>query len=178
MDKALHTVLGATGGVGTAVVAELSRRGLPVRVVERSKNVPGFTVVKADLLDAAQAHKAIEGSAYVYLCVGLAYDIKVWQRDWPVVMQNVTDACAAAGAVIIFLDNVYMYGPAPLSVPFDENHPQEPETRKGKFRKALADGLLQQFASGRLRGLIGRAADFYGPGAPNSFFIFPCSKEC
>ena len=170
MEKALHTVLGATGGVGSAVVADLSKRGLPVRVVERSKNVPGFTVKKADLLDADQALNAIEGSAYVYLCVGLAYDIKVWQRDWPVVMQNVTDACAATGAVLIFLDNVYMYGPAPLAVPFDENHPQEPETRKGKLRKALADGLLQQFASGKIKGLIGRAADFYGPGASNSFF--------
>lgn len=170
MEKALHTVLGATGGVGSAVVAELSKKGLPVRVVERTKNVPGFDVVKADLLDAEQARKAIAGSGYVYLCVGLAYNIKVWERDWPVLMKNVMDACAEAGAVLIFLDNVYMYGPAPLAVPFDENHPQNPTTRKGKFRKALADGLLQQFASGRLKGLIGRAADFYGPGAPNSVF--------
>jgi nucleoside-diphosphate-sugar epimerase len=170
MEKALHTVLGATGGVGSAVVAELSKRGLPVRVVERSKSVPGFQVIKADLLDADQARNAIEGSAFVYLCVGLAYDIKVWQRDWPVVMQNVTEACVATGAVLIFLDNVYMYGPAPLAVPFDEGHEQQPDTRKGKLRKALADNLMHQFASGKLKGLIGRAADFYGPGAPNSFF--------
>lgn len=170
MEKALHTVLGATGGVGSAVVAELSKKGLPVRVVERKKSVPGFEVVKADLLDAEQARKAITGSAYVYLCVGLAYNIKVWERDWPVLMQNVANACIETGAVLVFLDNVYMYGPAPLAVPFNENHPQNPTTRKGKFRKALADGLLQQFASGKLKGLIGRAADFYGPGAPNSVF--------
>ena len=170
MDKALHTVLGATGGVGSAVVAALSQRGLSIRVVERTKNVPGYTVVKADLLMPEQALKAIEGSAYVYLCVGLAYNIKVWERDWPVLMKNVADACEATGAVLIFLDNIYMYGPAPLAVPFDENHPQQPTTRKGKLRKLLADGLLQQFASGKLRGVIGRAADFYGPGAPNSVF--------
>jgi nucleoside-diphosphate-sugar epimerase len=170
MDKALHTVLGATGGVGCAVVEELSRRGLNLRVVERTKNVPGYQVFKADLLKTEQARQAIEGSAYVYLCVGLAYDIKVWERDWPVLMKNVADACAETGAALIFLDNVYMYGPAPLAVPFDENHPQQPTTRKGKLRKSLADGLLQQFASGKLKGVIGRAADFYGPGAPNSVF--------
>ncbi len=67
MEKALHTVPGATGGVGSAVVAELSKRALPVRVVERSKKVPGFEVMKAELLDAEQARKAIEASAYVYL---------------------------------------------------------------------------------------------------------------
>lgn len=170
MDKSLHTVLGATGGVGSAVVAALNKKGLPIRVVERTKTVPGFEVVKADLLDAAQAQRAIEGSSFVYLCVGLAYNIKVWERDWPVLMQNVMDACTKTGAVLIFLDNVYMYGPAPLQVPFDENHPQNPTTRKGKFRKGLADGLMQQIASGKLKGLIGRAADFYGPGAPNSVF--------
>ena len=37
------------------------------------------------------------------------------------------DACLQEQAVLIFLDNIYMYGPAPLSIPFDEEHPQDPD---------------------------------------------------
>lgn len=170
MSSQLHTVLGATGGVGSAVVAELQKRNLPLRAVEQTKQVPGINTVNADLLDPAGAKTAIEGSTHVYLCVGLLYDIKVWKRDWPCLMQNVIEACSASGARLIFLDNVYMYGPSPLAVPFGENHSQQPISEKGKLRKALADQLMQAFSSGKVKGLIGRAADFYGPGAKNSVF--------
>lgn len=170
MSSVLHTVLGATGGVGSAVAAALQQQNLPIRVVERSKEVKGFATFKADLLDAEQAMKAVEGSSHVYLCVGVAYDIAVWRRDWPRLLQNVIDACVACNARLIFLDNMYMYGPAPLSVPFDETHPQEPVSKKGQLRKQLADTLMAAFASGKLKGLIARAADFFGPGSKNSVF--------
>ncbi|MEI7727443.1 MAG: NAD-dependent dehydratase, partial [Bacteroidota bacterium] len=132
----------------------------------------GVRTIKADLLDPVQAKAAIDGSSHVYLCVGLLYNIKVWQQDWPRVMQHVIDACAASGARLIFLDNVYMYGPSPLQVPFDETHSQIAVSEKGKIRKALADQLMEAFASGKVKGLTGRAADFYGPGAKNSAFNF------
>ncbi len=63
-----------------------------------------------------------------------------------------------------------MYGPPPLRVPFDENHPQQPVTKKGQARKQTANILLEAFASGEVNGVIGRAADFYGPYAVNSPF--------
>ena len=39
-DQPVHVVFGATGGVGTAVVAELVRRGEKVRAVSRAGQAP------------------------------------------------------------------------------------------------------------------------------------------
>ncbi len=170
MNNTLHTVLGASGAVGRAVIRELQFRNLPIRAVERQSVHPQLHTVEADLLKPEDARRAIAGSSHVYLCIGLPYRADVWQAQWPLVMENVIDACAEAGANLIFFDNVYMYGPPPLSVPFDENHPQQPVTNKGKARRQTAEMLLQAFDSGKVNGVIGRAADFYGPYAVNSPF--------
>lgn len=170
--ESLHTVLGASGAVGRAVVDELRRRDLPVRAVSRSLEQAGVTTVPADLLQPYEAQRAIEGSTHVYLCVGLPYSAKIWKRDWPVLMRNVIAACAAHDARLIFLDNVYMYGPSPLQVPFDESHPQQPESKKGKARKETLDILKTAMQSGEVKAVIGRCADFYGPHATNSPLYF------
>jgi len=167
---ALHTVLGASGAVGRAVIGELQQRKLPLRAVERHGGLEGVDTILADLLNKDQARRAVAGSSHVYLCVGLPYRAAVWQRDWPQLMDNVLQACRETGARLIFLDNVYMYGPTPLQVPFEETHPQEPPTAKGRARKETADLLLQASARGEVQALIGRSADFYGPGAVNSPF--------
>lgn len=164
----LHTVLSASGAVGRAVVDELLGRGLPARAVSRSMYKSGIATVPADLLQVEDAHRAIRGSSHVYLCVGLPYAALVWRRDWPLLMRNVINACAANDARLIFLDNVYMYGPAPLQQPFDESHPQQPESEKGKARKATLDLLKSAMDKGTVQAVIGRAADFYGPYATNS----------
>jgi len=170
MAGQLHTVLGGSGAVGFAVVEELKRRNLKIRVVERTKDVPGFDTVHADLMDPVQTVKALEGSTHVYLCIGITYNHKIWQEQWPVVMKNVIDACSVTNAKLVFLDNNYMYGPAPLRSPFDETHPQDPPSKKGTVRKAIADKLLDAHRSGRVKALIGRSADFYGPKAKSSLF--------
>ncbi len=166
----LHTVLGASGATGRAVIQALQDRNLDIRAVGRSIAREDTENVRADLLGADEAQRAIEGSSHVYLCVGLPYRAKVWLRDWPRLMQNVIDACAAAEARLIFFDNVYMYGPPPLAVPFDESHPQQPVTKKGKARKQTADLFLKAVDEGKVKGLIGRSADFYGPYAVYSPF--------
>src|SRR4051794_36458007 len=124
MKGDMHIVLGASGAIGQGVIKTLRTKHLPIRAVERSKNIEGIETVFADLCDEKQALESIAGASHVYLCVGLPYRTKVWKRDWPKIMQSVINACAKNDAKLIFFDNVYMYGPAPLSVPFDENHPQ------------------------------------------------------
>jgi nucleoside-diphosphate-sugar epimerase len=83
-------------------------------------------------------------------------------------MTNVISACEKAGARLIFLDNMYLYGPAPLSVPFNEKHARNPVSEKGKTRKIISDMLLNAHESGRVKAVIGRSADFYGPNVINS----------
>ena len=168
MDDSLHTVLGAAGSIGQATIQALQTRGFAIRAVSRSAALPNVSNHKADLLDLAQARAAIEGSSHVYLCVGLPYKTKIWDRDWEILMRNVITACSEQKVRIIFLDNIYMYGPAPLQIPIEETHPQHPSSIKGKARKRTTDMLLQAITEGKVKGVIGRAADIYGPKAVNS----------
>ena len=156
-----HVVLGGSGAVGSAVLAELKSRKLDARSVGRGD---------ADARDAGALRPHLAGASHVYLCIGLPYVAAVWERDWPAAMTAVLDACEAAGARLIFLDNTYLYGPPPLANPIREDHPQQPSTRKGKARKRTAGLALAAHREGRVRVVIGRAADFYGPGAVNSPF--------
>lgn len=165
MNNNVHVVLGAAGAIGSAVVSELNRRNLRVRAVGKKQR---DETVTADLLDSQQTTKAIRGASHVYVCVGLPYNTKTWQTQWPVIINNVIAACEMENAKLIFLDNVYMYGPTPLQVNFTENHIQNPESQKGKVRKEVADLLLEAHRSGRIQVVIGRSADFYGPNAVNS----------
>ena len=169
MNPPLHTILGATGATGQAILHELQARNLRYRLTSRTARPEQEEYVQVDLLDAASTQKAIAGSTYVYLCVGLPYKTEIWEAQWEVIMQNVTVACAQHGAKLIFLDNVYLYT-APLPQPFDENTPQQPVSKKGKVRKRTADLLMQAMKNGKVQGVIGRSADFFGPGAVHSPF--------
>jgi len=167
MSDQLHVVLGGTGAIAQEVIADLKAKGLPVRAVSR-RPVNGVETVQADLLDAEAARSAIAGASHAYLCVGLPYNTEVWKRDWPLLMKNVIDACAETNARLIFFDNAYGYGPAPLQNPITEEHPLETPSKKGKIRRAVVAGLLTAHAEGRVKAVVGRSAVFYGPGATNS----------
>lgn len=156
-----HVVLGAGGAIASATLAALKAIGADVIAIGHSE---------ADARDPDALTPHLIGASHVYLCIGLPYVGAVWERDWPAVMRSVLKACEAVGARLIFFDNVYMYGPPPLSNPITEDHQQAPTTRKGRVRKVVADMALQAHAAGRVRVVIGRSADFYGPGAINSFF--------
>jgi nucleoside-diphosphate-sugar epimerase len=165
-SKQLHVIIG-NGVIGQAVIAELKRRHLAYKIIGRSPSqLPEY--FQADVADSAVLIDATKDATHIYLCIGLPYNLKVWQELWPVMMANTIAAAKANNAKLIFMDNVYMYGPAPLEVPITENHPQNPPSKKGIVRKAIADTLLQAASRGELQAVIGRSADFYGPGAVNS----------
>lgn len=165
MKNPLHVVLGASGASGRAVVEELQKRNLPVKAIGRSARLSGVETVVADVFNKNELTAALQGASHVYLCIGLPYNLKIWQRQWPLLLQNTIEACETVRARLIFLDNIYMYGPAPLAVPFDENHPQTPASLKGRVRKQVADMLLKAMQEKRVEAVIGRSADFYGPHA-------------
>ena len=73
-DQPVHVVFGATGGVGTAVVAELVRRGEKVRAVSRAGQAPeGAEAVAADAAGPAQAAADEAGAAVIYHCASPPY---------------------------------------------------------------------------------------------------------
>jgi nucleoside-diphosphate-sugar epimerase len=162
----MHTILGINGNVGKLLAAELTQKGIKVRGVSRRPFAGNWEHVSADVLNLEQLTTAVAGSEVVYLAVGLEYTIKIWRRDWRVLMQNTIEACRRTNATLIFIDNVYMYGRVEGAM--TETTPINPSSEKGKVRAEVAKLLLTAFNDKILRGCIARAADFYGPDCDKS----------
>lgn len=149
------------------MVRDLHSRGLEFREVNRQPLKQHPNQWKADIRNPTELDAVVQGSTHTYLCVGLPYKTSLWQSQWIPIMENVIEACERHQSRLIFLDNIYLYG-HPLPAPFDERTLQTPHSRKGGVRKKVADLLVRAMQEGRVQGVIGRSADFYGPGALNS----------
>ena len=163
----LHVVLGATGGAGGALVSELAGRGHRVRAVSRkpTADLPeGVEQLAADAADPAQTRPACAGATVVYHCVQPPY--QRWAAEFPPLTQSIADAAAAAGARLVYADNLYAYGP--VHGPITEDLPALATTKKGRIRALMAERLLAAHRSGTLQVAIGRSSDYYGPGGANS----------
>ncbi|EED31196.1 NAD-dependent epimerase/dehydratase [gamma proteobacterium NOR5-3] len=156
-----QVVLGAGGAIARATQDALVARGLDVLAIGHAQ---------ADARNPAALLPYLTGATHVYLCIGLPYSAAVWERDWPAILRAVLSGCKAVGARLVFFDNIYLYGPPPLGQPITEDHLQQPTTRKGRVRKEIVDQALAAHRQGRVPAVIGRSADFYGPGAVNSPF--------
>jgi nucleoside-diphosphate-sugar epimerase len=167
--KHMQTILGSGGTIAIHLAKTLPEYTDQVRLVSRNpKAVIGKEeLFPADLTSAEQVAKAIKGSEIVYLTIGLQYNLKVWQEQWPKLMQNVINACKENGTKLVFFDNVYMYGK--VNGPMTEETPFNPCSQKGEIRAKIATMILDEVAKGSLTALIARAADFYGPETNNSF---------
>ncbi len=167
MSSHVQVVLGATGGVGQALVQALAAQGAQVRAVNRSGRAlvaASVEVMAADLTNRESTRTACQGATVVYHCAGLPYD--QWATSFPVMLDNIITAVSATGATLVYTDNCYMY--APTSQPLTEDSLQAPVTSKGKLRKQLAETILAAHARGQIRATIGRAPDVYGPGVRTS----------
>jgi nucleoside-diphosphate-sugar epimerase len=157
-----RVVLGAAGGTGSAVVRDLVARGLPVRAVTRggTADVPdGVEQVAADIATTEGARRACEGAAVVYHCAQPGYT--KWPELFPPLTEAVLEGASAAGAKLVFADNLYVYGPP--DGPMTEQTPQRAQGKKGRTRIEMADAVLGAHADGKVRVTIGRSSDYYGP---------------
>jgi nucleoside-diphosphate-sugar epimerase len=163
--EALHVVLGAGGGIGGALVAEAAAAGLRVRAVRRRPAIEplGVEHVTTDVTDPEGLRRVMAGATVVYHAVQPDY------ADWspfPAMTAAIADAAQAAGAKLVFADNLYTYGP--IDGPIRETTPEHPTSSKGRLRLEMARDLLARHARGDLRVALGRASDYYGPGGRNS----------
>ncbi len=78
----------------------------------------------------------------------------------------IAGAASAAGARLVFADNLYMYGPG--GSPMTETTPQSATNRKGIHRIRLAADLLARHERGDLEVAIGRSSDYFGPHGENT----------
>lgn len=164
----MQTVLGANGQIGNELALALRHYTDDIRLVSRKpKQVNGTDqLVSANLLDADETLKAIEGSKIVYFTAGLPIDTAMWVEQWPIMMRNVINACAVHNAKLVYFDNTYMY-PQTNALQTEESR-FEPYGEKGKVRGLIAKQLLDAIAEGRVQAMICRAPEFYGPGKTQS----------
>lgn len=165
----MQTILGSSGIIGKELAKALPQYTNKIRLVSRNpkKVNDSDELVGANLLIAEEVLKAAEGSEVVYLTAGLQYDIKVWRRDWPIIMKNVIEACKKNNSKFVFFDNVYSYGKVDGWI--REESPVKPDSEKGKVRAKLSKMIMSEVKQGNLKAIIAKAADFYGPDTPLSF---------
>jgi nucleoside-diphosphate-sugar epimerase len=168
----MQTILGANGTIGALLAKELRAFTDQIRLVSRHPKKIQETdeLLQADLTDATQVDKAVAGSKIVYLVVGFDYKLKIWQEQWPKLMQATINACIKHNARLVFFDNVYLYDISAIGHMTEESI-INPPSKKGKVRKQIAEMLMDAVKAGNLNAMIVRAADFYGPGNEKSILI-------
>lgn len=165
----MQTILGASGQIGEELARALHDNfTTDIQLVSRNpkKVNPTDKLFSADLLDAQQAKAAVAGADIVYLTAGLPMDTQRWVEQWPIMMSNVIEACAAHGTRLVFFDNTYMY--SQTAEPHTESTPFKPNGAKGRVRAQIANQLLQAMQEGKVDAMICRAPEFYGPGKTQS----------
>ncbi|HEV2235099.1 MAG TPA: NAD-dependent epimerase/dehydratase family protein, partial [Ktedonobacterales bacterium] len=163
----LHVVLGASGGVGGAVVRALVARGARVRGVTRSGkgDAPaGVEMVAGDATDHERMRDVCADASVVFFCANPLYTD--WARAFPPLLEGAITGAAASGAKLVAAANLYVY--PPTTQPLTEDMPWRPVTRKGRVRVAMDERLMAAHRSGEVRATIGRASDYFGPSAPNT----------
>jgi len=173
----MQTILGAGGVIGNELINILPQYTNKIRVVGRDPKpvIGNIEIVKADITNFKQTDAAVADSEIVYLTAGLKYNYEVWNREWPMLIYNIIEACKKHNTKLVFLDNVYMLGK--VDGPMTEETPINPCSRKGEIRAIVDRKILDEIKAGNLKAIIARSADFYGPGALNSaFHIMVCQK--
>jgi nucleoside-diphosphate-sugar epimerase len=120
----------------------------------------GQEVLGGDATDEAFAREASEGASVVYNALNPPYN--KWPELFPRLQAGVLEGAASAGAKLVAMENLYMYGPTD-GRPITEDLPHAPNTRKGTVRSRMSQELMEAHTSGRVRVAIGRASDFFGP---------------
>lgn len=155
------------GPVGRATAARLMSQARAVRIAQRHRPVdlpPGIGYTQADAMDEASVLRAAQGAAQIVIALGFPYEAKLWRAAWPQAMANFLTAAAREKARVVFVDNLYMYGPQ--RAPLVETMPLTDHGAKPALRAALT--RQWQAATGKVLFAALRASDFYGPGTINA----------
>ena len=158
------------GPTGRATAARLIAEGREVIVAQRNPpgDLPkGATFAPVDALDRDAVVKAVHGSGQFVVAIGFPYSGSLWRDVWPKAVSNFVAACKATGARMVFIDNLYMYGPQ--TTPLIETMPLSDHGLKPAARAAATRVWMAAAAAGEGRVAALRAPDFYGPGVGLSF---------
>ena len=162
-----HVVFG-TGQIGRHVVEQLVAHGVDVVAVNRNGagGIPGVTVVGGDATDPVFTTRVAAGADAVYFCLN-AMNYARWSEEFPPLQHGVLAGAEAAGARLVVLDNLYAYGPT-HGHDLVESLAARPTSAKAATRAAMTVELMAAHEAGRVEVAVGRASDYFGPGATRS----------
>jgi len=174
MKKAI--VLGATGGVGAPLTAELVKRGIQTVAFGRSSkklnelaeqlgHSPLLTLETGDAFQPEDIRRAAKGADVIFHSANIPYH-EMESRLLPL-GESVMTAAEKLGTKVVVVDGIYPYGRR-LMEKATEGHPKKPHTRKGKIRLAY-EQLIFSPRWHKARPLIVRLPDYYGPSAQASY---------
>lgn len=167
MKKAL--VLGASGGMGYALVTELVSRGIDVvafargreKLDELYKEESKVSTFRGNALVENDVAQAAEGVDVIFHALNFSYE--EWHETHPVCIDIIIRVAEAQRAKIALVDNIYAYG-APQNKKITEDIKKDPHTKKGKIRLKMENALM----ASNIPSLIVHFPDFYGPHAGNT----------
>jgi nucleoside-diphosphate-sugar epimerase len=158
------------GPVGRATAGRLLAEGRAVIVAQRRPppDLPkGAAFAPCDALDGDAVLKIVRESEQFVVAIGFPYVGAIWRDAWPRAIANFVAASKATGARMVFIDNLYMYGPQ--TAPLVETMPLADVGWKPAARSAATRIWMKAAAAGKARVAALRAPDFYGPGVGQSF---------
>jgi nucleoside-diphosphate-sugar epimerase len=171
-------ITGATGYVGRFVIAELQRRGMPIRALTRAQsNRTGFDHpidwITGDLRTPDTIRQLVDGAdAVVHLAYehvpgkyrsGEGDDLPTWLDANLNGSLRLLDAANQAGVKrFIFLSSRAVFSRTEAGLALDELHPVSPDTHYGAY-KAAVEAFMQSYAhQGTMATCAIRATGIYG----------------
>jgi nucleoside-diphosphate-sugar epimerase len=163
-------IIGAAGAIGRATAEAYHAAGENVRLVGRNEAPltamarPGDEIVLADVATPEGCATALAGAETALYTLGLPYTKQAFAA-YPPMMRAFCAAAQKAGVKrAVLITNVYPYG-RPQAARVSEDHPRQPCSVKGEYRKQQEDIFL---AADGFEAVSLRLPDFYGPNVPGS----------
>ncbi|CAG9620247.1 SDR family NAD(P)-dependent oxidoreductase [Sutcliffiella rhizosphaerae] len=171
MKKAL--VIGASGGMGYALVKELVKRKFEVvafarreeKLKELFQHLDSVKIVSGDARNIEMIIEAAAQVDIIFHALNLPYH--QWENDLITITENIVQAAEQTQAKLAVVDNIYAYGSS-SGRPIMEDKPKMPTTKKGRLRMEMGKVVDQA----KIPAFICHFPDFYGPNADNTYMHF------
>lgn len=169
MTKGKITVLGSNGHMGNAAMIAFRDAGWSVTGLGRANRRPvtGTDFVQGDADHVAVVEAAIADADVVFHGLHLPYD-KWGEGRAEKQLQVVLDAMGSSGKTLLFPGTIYNYRAGDRTIA--PGLRQSGEKPRGEIRIRLEQMLAEAAASGRIRVIIVRAGDFFGPGNRDDWY--------
>jgi nucleoside-diphosphate-sugar epimerase len=160
----VHVVFGS-GPVGLAVVETLLAQGKQIRVSRAAARGARCSRPSTCCARTRQTRRAKRrvcvGARHVYNCTN-ARDYHRWPEQFPPLQRGVLAGAAEAGAKLVVMENLYMYGPHG-GEPMTEATPLRGHGSRSTTRRLLTEEMFAAHRAGQVRAVNVRASDLLGP---------------